>query len=228
MIGILTDSHGRIGSIREVLTILKNMGCQTIFHLGDVCDSRQPETTNTCMQILLDDNVKIIKGNQEKKLIRNHLGWENSPVSQRILQTIQSLDQTIYQHNAIFTHSLPIIQGSESALMTNFRGKREVRRILKILRLKSFEWALKRFIDQIRIIHFCNRFPGKILFRGHHHSAKITWPIYQQINEIMITPENKLKISGKIPCVVSCCPLTKKQFIVWDMDKNEIECFSFS
>ena len=58
MIGIMADSHGQIDAIRDALAVFDELGCGSIYHLGDVCDSAYPETANACIQLLQDRQVE--------------------------------------------------------------------------------------------------------------------------------------------------------------------------
>jgi predicted phosphodiesterase len=83
-VGIMGDSHGQAVTIRDALAVFAGAGCDSIVHLGDVCDSTLPETADTCMDLLLDKGVITIKGNNDQAIVANHIGRDKSPVSQKV------------------------------------------------------------------------------------------------------------------------------------------------
>ena len=202
MIGIMADSHGQPDTIRDALAVFAAVDCESIYHLGDICDSTHPETADACLRLLQQRRVKTIKGNNDQAILANHAGRDGSPVSPQSLQTLKHLELVRYYQDAIFIHSLPFVEELGLSSMIGAMGPLEIRR-------------------------FCNQFPGRILFRGHSHHPEIAWLHRQQVSARPLTVDRKLNLSGKIPCVVTCGALTRGLCMLWNPDENTIESVSF-
>jgi len=202
MIGIMADSHGQDDTIREALGVFADRGCDYIYHLGDVCDSTLPATVDTCMQLLLDHGVITLKGNNDQAIVANHLDREKSPVSQKILRSLQHLDLVKQYRNGIFIHSLPFVQELGLSSMIGIMGQNEIRRFFK-------------------------EYPKHILFRGHSHSPEIAWMQAGQLKTGPLAAGARLPLGDKIPCVITCGALTRGLCLVWQPEENYIESISF-
>ena len=202
IIGIMADSHGQVAPIRDALAVFDDVGCHSIYHLGDVCDSNHPETANACMGLLQDRGVQTIKGNNDQAIVANHIDREKSPVPPEVLRALKRLELVKYYQKAMFIHSLPFIQELGLSSMIGAMGRMEV-------------------------IRFCNDSPGKILFRGHSHNPEIAWLQRQQVKAQPLVAGLKLNLSKKIPCVVTCGALARGLCMIWDPEEDWIESISF-
>jgi predicted phosphodiesterase len=202
VVGIMGDSHGQAATIRGALAVFADVGCDFIYHLGDVCDSTLPETADTCMDLLLDNGVITIKGNNDQAIVANHIGREKSPVSLKVLQLLKNLDLEMRYRNAIFIHSLPFVQELGLSSMIGVMGKKEIRRFFK-------------------------DYPKHILFRGHSHSPEIAWVQDGELKATSLVAGSKLRLLGRIPCVVTCGALTRGWCMIWNPEENYIESISF-
>ena len=202
MIGIMADSHGQVDTIRSALAVFDDVGCPSIYHLGDICDSTHPETANACMRLLQDRGVQSIKGNNDQAILTNHIDREKSPVSPEVLRALKKLELVKYYQKAMFIHSLPFIQELGLSSMIGAMGRMEIHR-------------------------FCNDFPKKILFRGHSHNPEISWMQRQQVKAQSLVVGLKLNLSQRVPCVVTCGALTRGLCMIWDPEEDWIESISF-
>ncbi len=202
LIGIMADSHGQPDTIRDALAVFAAVDCGSIYHLGDICDSTRPETTDACLRLLQERRVQTIRGNNDQAILTNHAGRDGSPVSPQSLQALKNLELVRYDQEAIFIHSLPFVQELGLSSMIGAMGPMEIRR-------------------------FCNQFPGKILFRGHSHNPEIAWLNRQQVKTRPLTVDSILNLTVKIPCVVTCGALTRGLCMLWNPDENTIESVSF-
>jgi len=202
MIGIMADSHGQTASIRDVLAVFDDVGCRSVYHLGDICDSAHPETANACMRLLQGRRVQSIKGNNDQAIVANHLHREKSPVSPEVLRALEKLELVKYYQKAMFIHSLPFIQELGLSSMIGAMGRMEIHR-------------------------FCNDFPEKILFRGHSHIPEISWLQRQQVKAQPLVAGLKLNLSQRVPCVVTCGALTRGLCMIWNPEEEWIESISF-
>ncbi|MGD9301938.1 MAG: metallophosphoesterase family protein [Desulfobacterales bacterium] len=202
ILGIMADSHGQAGTIRDALDVFADAGCHSVYHLGDVCDSNHPETANVCMQLLQEQRVITIKGNNDQAVIANHTGRANSPVLPGILQALKKLELVKYYQNAIFIHSLPFIRELGLSSLIGTMGPPEIGR-------------------------FCNEFPEHILFRGHSHNPELAWLQGRQVRVQALSTGARLNLSERIPCVVTCGALTRGLCLIWNPEENVIESISF-
>ena len=197
----MADSHGQVSTIRDALAVFDDVGCHSIYHLGDACDSNHPETANACMGLLQGRGVQTIKGNNDQAIVANHIDREKSPVPPEVLRALKRLELVKYYQKAMFIHSLPFIQELGLSSMIGAMGRMEV-------------------------IRFCNDSPGKILFRGHSHNPEIAWQQRQQVKAQPLVAGLKLNLSKKIPCVVTCGALTRGLCMIWDPEEDWIESIS--
>ena len=202
MIGIMADSHGQIETIHAALAVFDELGCESLFHLGDVCDSAHPETANACIQTLQNRQVHVIKGNNDQMIVANHYDRETSTVSKGVLETLRNLDLAKHHREAMFIHSRPFIQELGLSSLIGAMGARGIRR-------------------------YCREFPDQILFRGHSHNPEIAWMEGQQVNVESLTPGARLNLAKRIPCVVTCGALMRGLCMIWDPDEKYIESISF-
>jgi len=202
MIGIMADSHGQSDTICAALAVFDELGCGSIYHLGDVCDSAHPETANACVQILQDRQVKTIKGNNDQVMVANHRNRKNSPVSREVLETLRNFELAKYHPEAMFIHSLPFIEELGLSSLIGSMGPVEIRR-------------------------FCREYPGQILFRGHSHTPEITWLEGQSVVAESLPAGVRYSLAEKIPCVVTCGALTRGLCMIWNPADNYIESLSF-
>jgi predicted phosphodiesterase len=202
MIGIMADSHGRPDLIRDALSVLDELDCGSIYHLGDVCDSAHPETADACIQILGKHKVNTIKGNNDQVIVANHCDREASPVSNRVLETLRNLDLVKYHPGAMFIHSLPFIQELGLSSLIGAMGSMEIHRY---------------FLE----------YPGQILFRGHSHNPELAWLEAHEVKVESLTAGVRLNLAQRTPCVVTCGALTRGLCMIWDPDENYIKSISF-
>lgn len=202
LIGIMADSHGQSAAIRGALAVFDEVGCELIYHLGDICDSTHPETANACIHALQERQVKAIKGNNDQVIVANHSGRETSPVSQEVLATLRDLDLAKYHPPAMFIHSLPFIHELGLSSLIGNMGRKEIRR-------------------------YCREHPEQILFRGHSHNPEIAWLKGQQVMFESLVVGVRLDLLDRIPCVVTCGALSRGLCMIWDPAENYIESLSF-
>jgi len=203
LVGIMADSHGQIRSIEAALTALERSACGIVYHLGDVCDSARPETAEACLRLLMEQQVIMIKGNNDHAIIANHMDRPipfKAPEVWRYLLTAPLIRS--YQ-NAVFTHSLPFVETLGLSSMIGNMGESEA--------LLSFK-----------------EFPRHIIFRGHSHSPEIVRPQGRGVVSRSIRRGEKIDLAGKIPTVVTCGALTRGSYMVWNPQENSLEILSLN
>jgi predicted phosphodiesterase len=202
-VGIIADSHGQPQAIADAIDVLRQKGCGPIYHLGDVCDSFLPETSGTCVDLLLTKGVSAVKGNNDHAIVINHRGQEGTIVSGRTLEYLHDLPLILSHEGAVFTHSLPFIE--ELGLSSMIGVMKE-------------EWA-RRFFDQ---------FPGGILFRGHGHTPRIRWSDRGKFLSEVLEIDHPIDLAGRTPCVVTCGALTRGLCMIWDTLEKTLTSLSFN
>lgn len=201
-VGIIADSHGQPQAIADAIDLLRQKGCEPIYHLGDVCDSFLPETSGGCVDLLLEEGVLTVKGNNDYAIVINHAGQEGTVVSGKTLEFLQALPLVLECEGAIFTHSLPFVE--ELGLSSMIGVMKE-------------EWARR----------FFNQFPERILFRGHGHTPRIRWSDNDELLSEVLETDHTIDLANRIPCVVTCGALTHGLCMVWDTQGKELTCLSF-
>ena len=106
-VGIMADSHGQVRALSAGLSVLKRQGCETLYHLGDICDSTYPENNQSCLDIIREHHVLAIKGNNEHAIAVNLKDHEDDPQALSLASYLLQLPLVRYDEKAIFAHSLP-------------------------------------------------------------------------------------------------------------------------
>jgi predicted phosphodiesterase len=197
-VGIMADSHGEPHKIIAAARFLNKKGCRLLFHLGDICDSAHPETVEPCVRALKDLAVTAVRGNNDHLILVNHLGQTEKIMPPDILDFLQSLPLVVKYHIAILTHSLPFLQELGLSSMVSPMDRKQTAR-------------------------FFDTYPDRILFRGHSHSPEIWWEQDLEIISQILRVGQRIDLTDRIPCVVSCGALTQRVCILWEPHENMIE-----
>ena len=94
-IGIIADSHGKNELLLQAILMLKDMDVQTIFHLGDICDSLAPLALEDAVPMLKEHGVRTVMGNNEYAIMVNHRGSHANSLSPEVLSFLSGLPYTI-------------------------------------------------------------------------------------------------------------------------------------
>jgi len=191
-VGVIADSHGRAQAIAEAVTILRQEGCERIYHLGDVCDSAKPEVTESCVQVLVAKGILTVKGNNDHAIVVNHRGQRGSSIPSWVIEYLNDLPLVLQYGPGIFTHSVPFV---EELGLSSMIGVLEAERT-------------GRF--------FC-QFPEGVLFRGHGHTPTIRWSDNGVLRSEVLEANQRMDLAGRIPCAVTCGALTRELCMVWDI-----------
>jgi len=202
-VGIMADSHGKPETISAALQLLKAKGCSTIYHLGDICDSLNPDTAEACVRILSEHSVSAVKGNNEHALVLNHEMNTELPVPEQVVSYLKNLEPVIHDRYAIFAHSLPFVR--ELGVSCMIRG------------------LTNEFVEM-----FMSRLPDKMLFRGHSHVPEIIWQDNRKMITRRITAGEEIDFKDRIPCMVTCGALTRGLCMIWKPESMTIACLSFN
>lgn len=191
LIGLVSDSHGQATSLANALAFLTQKGCNTLYHLGDICDSLHPETADACVGLLREFQVNCVKGNNDHAIVVNHDGRESASIKAGTVDFLRRLPLLIQMEGSLLAHSLPFEKELGLACMVGVMTD-----------------------DYART--FFRRFAGHVLFRGHSHSPEITYQDrLDRVKSERIPPGRAIEISEHTPCIVTCGALDQGLCLLW-------------
>jgi predicted phosphodiesterase len=145
-VGIIADSHGRNELLLQAILMLEGMGVQTIFHLGDICDSLAPRALEVAVAVLKEHGVRTVMGNNEYAIMLKHKGGHAKTLSLEVLSFLSGLPYTITIDDFCFAHSAPFDWPA------------------------ALSWPIT---DSHPLVDLAALVPYRILFRGHSHRPSI-------------------------------------------------------
>jgi len=191
-IGIMADSHGNADMIAAALRLFLACGCDRIVHLGDICDSVAFQQTDACVELLRTYGVLAVKGNNDHALVRNGEARQSTVISAETIAYLKALPLQIELAAALFVHSRPFADRLGVAAMTGD-------------------------IDQAEVARLREQYPGKILFRGHGHSPRVS-----RLNGSparVVSPDagnrNRWQVDRRQGWIVTCGALFKGLCMTW-------------
>jgi predicted phosphodiesterase len=108
-IGIIADSHGNREATAEAIRLLRGRGAVILVHLGDFCDSVRHESAAAMMDLLIQNGVLTVKGNNDF-LVENRLADVRRPPDAAEAKMSAFLKETPVVRtlgDIRFAHSLP-------------------------------------------------------------------------------------------------------------------------
>ncbi|MFZ5564154.1 MAG: metallophosphoesterase family protein [Thermodesulfobacteriota bacterium] len=201
--GIMADSHGDVKALSAGIAVLKKTGCGPLFHLGDICDSAYPQTTEACVALLRDHDVLAVKGNNEHTVSVNYAGQESPVVSDATALFLGRLPMVRDFAGALFAHSLPFEKELGLSAMVRTMEKAEARA-------------------------FFSQYPDGLLFRGHNHAPQILWQEHGKILAETLSPDQRIDLSRRRPCVVTCGALVDGLCMIWDPEEGWLQSIACS
>lgn len=201
-IGIIADSHGEARLIEAAVSFLKSEGCQTIFHLGDICDSYHLAESAACIKLLQDHRIQGVKGNNDHVITRYHATHENLNLTRSQLAFLNHLPLVREYRNAVFAHSLPFEKELGLSCMI-------------------------RPLDQSQIELFFRNFPGKILFRGHSHDPEIISHGSASSRFTALPARRSVDLRFQNPCIITCGALTEGLCLIWQPEEQTVLSLTF-
>lgn len=190
LIGIIADSHGQAEPLANGLAFLRKQGCDTLYHLGDICDSLHPETADTCVGLLQEFEVNCVKGNNDHAVVVNHEGRKSASVHADTVNYLRGLPLVIELQESLLAHSLPFERELGLACMVGAMTR---------------NYALD----------FFRKFKGRILFRGHSHTPEIIrQDRHGRAASEAISPGQAIEIK-RTACIVTCGALDRGLCLLW-------------
>lgn len=203
LIGIMADSHGDVKALDAGITALQKLGCDPLFHLGDICDSAYPQTTQACVDLLRGHNVLAVKGNNEHTVSVNYAGQESDVVNDATALFLGRLPLVRDFAGALFAHSLPF----EKELGLS---------------------AMVRTMETAEARAFFSQYPHGLLFRGHNHAPQILWQEQGKVLAETILPDTRINLFDRLPCVVTCGALVDSLCMAWHPEEGWIKSIACS
>lgn len=145
-IGLIADSHGKNGLLREAICMLRERGAHYLVHLGDICDSLAPDSLREAVALLQKHAVHAVKGNNEHTIIAENYEEDLTRVSPELMVYLRGLPASILRDDYCFTHSAPFAWPAASR--------------------RPISEYLPRILKD-------GRLPYRILFRGHSHRPSV-------------------------------------------------------
>jgi predicted phosphodiesterase len=202
LFGIMADSHGDAMAIFRAVRRLKDLGCESLVHLGDVCESSRPETADECVSLLREHEVATVKGNNDHIVVANREGSELTDVSAETVAWLKALPLKIRRHGAAFVHSLPFVRELGLSAMVRGMGKKEMTFYL------SFPHS------------------EKILFRGHNHKPRAVLMENGRLVERRVESQGLLDLSQNSNVIVTCGALMNGLCMLWDSAGRTVSSIS--
>jgi len=196
----MADSHGSQEAIELAIKFLRKQNCDPIYHLGDICDSHQPETANECVRLLKQNEILAIKGNNDYAILLSH---DIQLINETTHQYLETLPLIREQSEAVFVHSLPFTEELGLSAMIGVMRKSVAKRFFK-------------------------EFDKKILFRGHSHSPQMIHQVEGKILRTNINEGEKISLKQVLPCIITCGALTEGLCMIWGQEEASLLCLYFS
>ena len=190
-IGIMADSHGDPEAIEKGALVLKQQGCTSLYHLGDICDTNRYDTADECVSAVRNLDILAIKGNNDHTLTVDARSRPNIPVHRRTLVFLEDLPLIRRVEGAELVHSRPWIQRLGLSAMIGTIGQRE---------------ASEYFREN----------PQGLLFRGHSHKPELILLRGGDIRFASLQNNQVVDLNQCRPCIVTCGALYHGFGIIWD------------
>ncbi|MCG2742279.1 MAG: metallophosphoesterase family protein [Syntrophaceae bacterium] len=108
-IGIIADSHGNREATAKTIRLLKGRGVDLLVHLGDFCDSVRHDRTAAMIDLLRENDVLAVKGNNDF-LVEKMLADERRPAAaegEKMLSFLRNVPVIRALGDIRLAHSLP-------------------------------------------------------------------------------------------------------------------------
>jgi len=107
-IGLIADSHGDFHATERAIRVLRERGADCLVHLGDFCDSVRNNGLNDLVRLLRDNNMSVVKGNNDYQVEKMLRGVADPKAGQESLVAFfNTIPMMIVEGEACFAHSLP-------------------------------------------------------------------------------------------------------------------------
>jgi len=187
----MADSHGQTECLGNALAFFKEQGCDSIYHLGDVCDSAHPETADHCVRLLQQNRVQAIKGNNDHLVVVNHFYNRPAYISALTIEFLQQLPLTCDTGYMVMAHSLPFIEDRGLSSMVGPLGDKEANL-------------------------FFQMYSQRILLRGHSHLPELVRSLDGSVVSTKLSPGKNLQLVDIIPGIITCGAVDHGFVMVWD------------
>ncbi len=198
----MADSHGDPQSIASGADYLVRRGCIEIYHLGDICDTNQPNTADRCVSVIKHHGIRAVRGNNDHSLAAEARGRTGDRLRKETIRFLEDLPLSLCVGGATLVHSQPFVRRLGLSAMIGVMGSREAER-------------------------FFRERPREVLFRGHSHRPEIIYRSARQIRFEPVAAGEIIHLHERRPCIVTCGALDAGFVMLWDVDENRLECCEF-
>lgn len=200
-VGLMADSHGQVETIAAALDRFNRWGCDRVFHLGDICDSADPQSAAACVDLLVDGHVMAVRGNNDHSLlaVSSHANPPSIPASVR--RYLAALPLRLMVSGGVLAHGLPFDR--EMGLS-----------------------CMMAPLDESAVFRAALAFPGRILFRGHSHLPEAVCRDGDRLRWVGLAPGDCLDARALGVLAVTCGALTRGVCMVWSPAKGVLTCLA--
>ena len=200
-IGLIADSHNKVSLMVDAIAYLREQGAVHIIHLGDICDSLEPEKLDEAVEILEREGITAVRGNNECVVINEYLPSHTGHLKKSTLTFLDQLPYVLRFEEFFFTHSAP------------FEWPEATRRPIR--------YYLPRLLET-------GRAPFRILFRGHSHRPSIIEIDKTDVRKIRIEPNESAQLDRKKTYVITVGAVEKSTCALFDPLVYTIKSLDFS
>ena len=197
IIGIMADSHGQTACLQDALTFFQEKNCNSVYHLGDICDSAHPESADACVHLLQQHNVLGVKGNNDHQVAVNHMDSPRAYISAGTIEYLQHLPLTLEIDPIVLAHSLPFIGQRGLSSMVGTLGENEI--------------GL-----------FFHLYPRQILMRGHSHLPELIQSRPNTIFNRGLIPGEIQPLTDIVPAIITCGAVDHGFVMIWDQREQAL------
>jgi len=194
-IGLIADSHGKNELLLKAIRAVQENGAERLIHLGDLCDSLDPHSAEDTVNILKENTIPGVLGNNEYSIISEHHNEHVQNISSAVLDYLSGLPYILDLGVLWFTHSAP------------------------------FAWpaATRRPIKDF-LPHLVERtnFPFDILFRGHSHRPSVIEMNGAETTKIHVQAGARLTLHRNRRYVITVGAVEEASFALFLPKKYEI------
>ena len=202
-IGIMADSHGDPEAITKGALFLKQQGCGTLYHLGDICDTNRQDTADECVARVRNHGIIAVKGNNDHSLAADARGRMNGGIHPKTLTFLENLPLHITVEDARLVHSRPFTRRLGLSAMIGTVGKKEARAYFK-------------------------ENPTGLLFRGHSHQPELICLHDDTIRFTSLQDKQVLDLRICRPCIITCGAVCESTAMIWEPIDARLSTCSFS
>jgi len=199
----MADSHGDPEVIERSALFLKQEGCTSLYHLGDICDTNRYDTADACVERVSAHGILAVKGNNDHSLAADARGRPDCGIHIATLTFLENLPLIRRVEGAALVHSRPFVGRLGLSAMIGTVGQKE---------------AAGYFREK----------PRGLVFRGHSHKPEIISGAGGTIRFASLADAQVVDLAAQRPCIVTCGALYQGMTLVWEPAADRLTCRAVS